>query len=107
MENKSHYLVGFGVSPEELSAYFYDTDLSELEAMYRIVTNNLESIQQDLRSYAQTGDKSFYLDVIAQLKLLGDPATIRLRLTEVENRREHKVDEIFSNREDGYDPRSR
>lgn len=104
MENQSHYLVGFGVSPEELSVYFDENDFHELRAIYDSITENLESVQQDLRSYAQTGDASFYLDVVAQLRRLEN---IRLRLRPVDDRRENKVEEIFSNREDGYDPRSR
>ena len=103
MENNSNYLVGFGVSPEELSIYFEENDFLELEAIYRSITENLESIQQDLRSYAQTGDQSFYLDVVRNLRLLENT---RLRLRLVDDRREYKIDEIFSTREDGYDPRS-
>jgi hypothetical protein len=85
MENNSNYLVGFGVSPEELSIYFEENDFFELEAIYGSITEKFESIQQDLRSYAQTGDQTFYLDVVAQLRILEN---IRLRLRLVDDRRE-------------------
>lgn len=108
MENNSNYLVGFGVSPEECSSNFMGGDYYKLDALFFKLREAFESIEQDLRSYAQTGENSFYMDILVQLHNLNDPQSqTRQELSEVERRRNYKVNKEAMEREAGWDISSR